>query len=255
LTGGLLLDCDPTHPPEGKDCKSAKFLEGIIQNGAGHFFDVVSFHGYPPYFGETFGVSGLYGDEHFQGWEDRGGVVLGKISYLRDLMASYGIDKPLMHTEASLICPEWNTAGCNPPEDAFYESQADYVVWLYVRNWAAGVGATVWYLFEGPGWRFGGLLDENQAPKPAYYAFTFLTSELSGSSYVGRVQLDDGLRGYAFAGAEKDIWVVWSADEASREIALPANWRMIYDKYGNPLTPAEGNVIPVQSPIYIEISP
>ena len=34
LLGGLLLDCDPTHPPEGKDCQPAKFFEGILHNGA-----------------------------------------------------------------------------------------------------------------------------------------------------------------------------------------------------------------------------
>lgn len=38
LIGGLLLDCDPTHPPEGRDCKPAKFLEGIIRNGGGGIF-------------------------------------------------------------------------------------------------------------------------------------------------------------------------------------------------------------------------
>ncbi|MCK4827856.1 hypothetical protein KA005_69650, partial [bacterium] len=48
LIGGLLLDCDPTYPPEGKDCKPGKYLEGILRNGGGEYFDIVSFHGYPP---------------------------------------------------------------------------------------------------------------------------------------------------------------------------------------------------------------
>jgi len=33
LIGGLLLDCDPNNPPPNKDCKSGRFLQGILANG------------------------------------------------------------------------------------------------------------------------------------------------------------------------------------------------------------------------------
>jgi len=80
LIGGLLLDCDPTHPPEGKDCKPSKFLEGILKNDGGDYFDIISFHGYPPYSGADIG-GGLYNDVHHPYWESRGGVVLGKVDF------------------------------------------------------------------------------------------------------------------------------------------------------------------------------
>jgi hypothetical protein len=247
LIGGLLLDCDPTHPPQGQDCKPARFLEGILQNGGGSYFDIVSFHGYPQYIGS------LQWDEQFPTWEHRGGVVLGKIDFLRSVLAAYGLNKPLFHTEGSLLCRE-STSQCNPPGSAFYEAQADYVVWLYVRNWAEGLPATIWYQFDGPGWRYSSLLDENQTPKPAYYALSFLTSELGGAFYKQPVSQYAALRGYEFRTASKRIWVLWAPDEQPHAIALPTGTTGVYDKYGDDITPA-GSTLTVQSPVYVELSP
>lgn len=248
LIGGLLLDCDPTDPPSGKDCKPAKFLEGILENQGGPCFDIVSYHGYPPY------VGSLERDEHFLGWESRGGVVLGKADFLREVMADYGYYKPIMHTEGSLICPEWQPDLCDPPGAAFYEAQADYVVWLFVRNWAADMLGTVWYQFEGPGWRYSGLLDENQNPKPAYHALDFLAEELEHASYQGTVTQFAALRGYEFSDPGKRVWVLWAPDEEPQDISLPADVTRVYDKYGNDITPA-GDTVTVSSPIYLELSP
>jgi hypothetical protein len=255
LIGGLLLDCDPTQPPEGKDCKPAKFLEGILKNGGGDYFDIVSFHGYPQYYLSGADPSGLYGDEHFPSWEHRGGVVLGKADFIRSVLASYNLEKPLIHTEGSLTCPESNPDSCNPPSEALFEAQADYVVWMYIRNWAAGMAGTVWYQFEGPGWRYGAMLDENQQPKPAYKAFHFLTQETSDMFYTARVNLGGNLRGYELSGPEKRIWVAWSADGQAYDVTLPANWSVLYDKYGDQITPRGDEILSVQSPIYIEIAP
>jgi hypothetical protein len=248
VVGGLLLDCDPTNPPEGKGCKSSRFLEGILRNGGGDVFDAVSFHGYPPYDGS------LRMDEQFPSWEARGGVVLGKVDFLREVMARYDVDKPLLHTEGSLICPEWNADQCNPPGGAFYEAQADYVVWLFVRNWANGLLGTTWYQFEGPGWRYGGMLDENQEPKPAYEAFDFLTTELGDARYEGEVAGYPELQGYAFRTPGKRIWVLWAPDEEDHSVSLPAGVTRVLDKYGNDRTPS-GDTLIVNSPVYIELSP
>src|SRR3990170_7815710 len=253
LMGGLLLDCDPTHPPEGKDCKPAKFLEGILRNGGGNFFDIANFHGYSPYSSSSPGGE-LYYDEHFQSWEARGGVVLGKLNFVREVMANFGVDKPVMHTEGSLICPEWNETDCNPPTEAFYQAQADYVAWLYVRNWAAGLKGTIWHQFNGPGWRNGGILDENQDPRPAYYALDFLTQELKGATYAAQVTQFPSLVGYEFKTAAKRIWVLWSPDAGTYAIQLPGDVLHVYDKYGADITPA-GPEINVKSPIYVEFAP
>ena len=249
LIGGLLLDCDPTHPPEGRQdgCLPAKFFEGILHGGGGQYFDIVSFHGYPPFIGS------LKWDEQFPGWEARGGVVAGKVSYLREVMNAYGVEKPLIHSEGSLNCPEWELF-CNPPGTEFYEAQADYVPRLFVRNWANGILGTVWYQFEGPSWRYSGLLDDNQQPKPAYQALDFLTEELKGAAYTGEVTQYEGLRAYEFQTNAKVVWVMWSPDEVERTIQLPDSTAQVYDKYGKALA-HENNQISVKSPVYVEMNP
>jgi hypothetical protein len=183
LIGGLLLDCDPTHTPEGKDCTPGKFLEGILVNGGGDFFDMVSFHGYVQYIGPDSELpTRLFFDDHNPSWGHRGGVVIGKVDFLREVMSTYNFDKPIFHTEGALLCPEQNPTDCDPPDEGFFDSQADYAIRMYVRNWANSVSGTIWYQLEGPGWRYGGLLDENQMPKPVFQAIDFLNRSRDTSS-------------------------------------------------------------------------
>ena len=248
LIGGLLLDCDPTNPPEGKDCRQANFLEGILKNDGGDYFDYVSFHGYPPYNGT------LSLDVHYPDWEHRGGVVLGKVDFLREVMARYSVDKPLIHTEGSLICPEWNSKDCNPPDEAFFEAQADYAVILFVRNWAEGLAGTIWYQFEGPGWRYGGLLDKNQNPSKAYDSLQYLISELGNTGFYRQLDTYPGVRAYEFVGAGKRVWVLWSDSGDPVTISVPDNLIEMYDKYGNSVE-SPGAEVAISSPVYMEITP
>jgi hypothetical protein len=255
LIGGLLLDCDPTNPPPEKNCDSGNFLEGILQNGGGEYFDYVSFHGYP-FYGGISGQGELYYDVNYPGWEHRGGIVLGKIAFIREVLGKhgYGVDKPekqLMHTEGSLIC---NPAipDCDPPIASFYEAQADYVVWMYVRNWANNVKATMWYLFEGPGWRQGALLDKDQNPKPVYDALKFLVKELAAAEYVGTVENITPLIGYEFKKDSTKVLVIWSPDGQSHPLTLNLVPNAIYDKYGEVVDSSSAEM-QVNSPIYIEL--
>jgi hypothetical protein len=248
LIGGLLLDCDPTHPPEGKDCKPALFLEGILRNGGGNYFDIVSFHGYPLYNGS------LELDRHFVGWGYRGGVVLGKVDFLREVMSAYGVDKPIMHTEGALLCPELLVDHCAPPTTAFYESQADYAVWLHTRNLAAGVEATFWFRLKGPAWRHCNLLTRQQQPKPVYHALRTLSQQLTGATYSKPVTLFAELEGYEFTSSHKRIWVLWSPDGAAHAVSLPTETQAVFDKYGSSITPDSGS-ISINSPVYLELTP
>ncbi|MHB0875264.1 MAG: glycoside hydrolase 5 family protein [Anaerolineae bacterium] len=245
MIGGLLVG--PDCSVEGDACtKSRRFFEGVLHAGGGPFFDIVSFHGYALYNGT------LRWDQQLPFWGERGGIVLGKVAILRDTMRSYGLDKPIMHTEGGLVCKE-DFGVCNPVGDAFYQAQADYVAWLYVRNMAAGLTGTIWYDFRDGGWRSSGLLDPNGAPRPAYYAFKFLTEELHGATYRGRVD-QAGLAGYAFTAPGRRVWVLWAADEAARTIALPAGTIRALDKYGNVIDTSAGTVT-VKSPVYLELTP
>lgn len=250
LIGGLLLDCDPENPPEGKDCQPARFFEGILANGGADFFDVVSFHGYPPFVNQSLAM-----DWNFPNWKARGGVVVGKINYLRSLMQQYGVDKPLFLTESSLICPESNTAECAPPGERFFQAQADYVVRLYVRNWALGIAGTIWYDFEGQGWRYGSLVGPDPGqPKPAFRAFQYMNEKLAGMVYTGRAPFPEGVEGYAFESGDRRTWVAWSRDESPLTVELPPDVLVVYDKYGQEI-PLSGMQITITTPIYIDLAP
>jgi hypothetical protein len=256
ILGGLLLNCDPTHPPAGDDCKSSFFLEGIlvyIQQHKGlkniyDYLDIVSYHGYPAYDGT------MLVDETYPTWSARGGLSIGKANYLKEVMAKYGVSLPLFHSEGAMLCPEsdYYKPWCNPPTSAFYEAQADYVVWLYVRDWANGMWATSWYQFEGPGWRYSGLLDANQNPKPVYKALQFMTTELSSCKYSQQIYDYSNVRVYEFTNASKRIWVMWSPDGQNHTITLPAGTTKVIDKYGNTLSPSN-NQLTVNSPVYVEM--
>ncbi len=259
IIGGLLMNCDPTTaPPAGTpDCLSSNFLEGILVNNGkyngANYFDIVSYHGYPTYNGT------LLVDESFSNWGPRGGVAVGKANFIKELLAKYGVSKPIFHSEGALLCPEsdYYKTWCNPtgsgPTSAFFQAQADYVVWLYIRDWANGMWATSWYQFEGPGWRYSGLLDANQNPKPAYNALQFMTNELSSSKYIQQIYNYSNVRVYEFSNSSKRIWVMWSPDDQNHTINLPAGTIKVLDKYGNIITPSN-NQITVKSPVYVEIT-
>jgi hypothetical protein len=247
LIGGLLLDCDPTNPPEDKDCLSSKFFEGILKAGGGNYFDMVSFHGYPQYVSDK----RVDTDRDFPTWRARGGVVMGKVSFLREVMSEYQVDKPLLLSESSLLCSERNPADCNPPLPDFFEAQADYVVKVYLRNWANNLG-TIWFIFNGPGWRYGSMLDENQNPRPAYQAYQFMLGELVGAEYNKNIDQYPGLTGYQFTRGDRLIWALWSESANQVSISLPGGTLRVLDKFGQPIAENQAQ-LQISSPIYVEL--
>ncbi|MEW5870919.1 MAG: hypothetical protein AB1894_16720 [Chloroflexota bacterium] len=259
LVGGLLTDCDPTYtyPPPGRDCKSSKFLEGILRYNSNQgylYFDMLSFHGYASYFrGKIFDENQVTANP----WGHRGGLVLGKADFLRQVLSSYSADKPLLHTEGALNCPAYwtNNYSCNPqPGTDYYEAQADYVVWLYVRDWAIDIPGVIWFTVEESGWHNSGLLNPDTTTRPAHAAYRFLSQELAGAHYVGTIGNYPELRTYAFGKTRKRIWVMWAPDQIDHTITLPANVLVVYDKYGNPVIPSAGQIT-VNSPVYVEMWP
>lgn len=246
LIGGLLLDRDPAvdehpNPP-------AHYLEGILRSGGGDFFDIVSFHSYVTY------------DEQLHDWEarahtwkQRGGTLAGKVDFLREVLAEYGYDKPLMLTEAGLLCRDCPSPA---PED-FLEAQAAYLPRLYVRSMALGLEATIWFTLDGPGWRQASLLDKDQQPKPAYNALQALTSLVANAQYVGPLEQFAGLEGHAFRrhGTQKEVWVLWAPDDTRVSIQLPAGLEQAYDLAGTPLSRQNGRLEVGFAPIYLEVSP
>jgi hypothetical protein len=255
LIGGLLLDCDPTV---NSSCTSGKFFDGILANGGAPYFDIVSFHAYPFF---HIPLNPIYTnrvhDLDHPNWIHRPGrgIIFGKADFLRERMAAYSIDKPLLLTETALVCPaEWAN-GCSPsPVPEFYEKQADYVISLYARSAANNLLGAVWYTLEDSKWRASGL-HKVEIPTQGYYALETLGNLLSPTQYYATVNdyAGQNITGLEFRSATYRIWVLWSQPELNTIITLPAGVQQIYDKYGATV-PFSGNELTVNSPVYLKLS-
>jgi hypothetical protein len=242
VLGGLLLDCDADHPTAGRNCLESRFLEGVLRNGGGAAFDIVSYHGYAFWNGKNDDW------DMSPAWQLRGGVVLGKLQLIRETLARHQADKPVLLTEAGLLCYQANP-GCIP---RFFSAQASYLTRLYARAWASDLLGAIWYTLEGPGWERGGLLDENQQPRPAYQALSFMTGLLQGASYVGP-RSNGVIEGYAFRKGATRYELYWTNNDTPARMAWPAGTVAAYDLYGQPL-PVAGPDLEVNfNPIFIEI--
>ncbi len=245
LIGGLLLDCDPTQPGKEARCLPARFLEGILKNGGGLYFDLISFHSYAYYYPGRIA-------EDVDNWQARGGQYYGKIDFIQEIQAAYGESKPLIMTEISLVWCQEGTTGCAPVTEDFLEKQANYIVWSYIRAWASGLQGAVWYTFEENGWRSSGLHIKG-IPKPALNAFDYAAHKLEGATLLGPVTSLPSLTGYEFQIPGKRLWVVWSTNQSDQVVTLPEKVTAIYDLYGSGLEIT--NPITINRPTYIEIAP
>ncbi|MEA3439645.1 MAG: hypothetical protein U9R58_05120 [Chloroflexota bacterium] len=224
LVGGLLLDCDPNNPPDGKDCLGSKFMKGILVNNGGSYFDGVSYHAYDYYGGSL----GTYGNSNWHAkWNTTGPILNQKTPFLKNLLAEYGLnDKYLVLSEVSLLCD----GGCDYD---FEQTKANYLAQAYSDAHYWNIEAVIWYDVLG-GWRNGGLIEGGE-PLPAYYAFQFSHQELYGADAIQ--DLSDGwLRGYEFQFADHRVWILWSGDGIGRNYTLPARPSKIFDRYGNAKT-------------------
>jgi hypothetical protein len=244
LLGGLLLDCDPDASAAAK-CASARFLEGVLRNGGGAAFDIVSYHGYAYWNGRNEDWDAIH-----SGWRQRGGVMLGKIQFIRTTLAQYQVSKPLLLSEAGLLCYRDDPA-C---KEDFLQVQAAYVVRVYTRAWANGLLGAVWYTLNGPGWQKGGLLDANQSPRPAYQSFKFLAGRLRGASYDGP-RTGAGVEGYAFHAGSTRYEVYWTNDDSRVALPLPPGTRAVYDLYGQPVPVAGPSLDVGFMPVIVEAGP
>lgn len=216
VLGGLLLDCDPDNPPEGKDCGPSRFLEGILQNGGGNFFDVLAYHGYAFW-------TGLYDwDVEQDAWKQRGGALLGKAEFLDQVLQQYQLSKPILSNEIGLLC--WNS---DPVcmEGSYLQDQQNYLVRTYIRSWANGLLGASWYTFNYSGWNEAGLLNQDKTPRPAYYTFQFLSTILQDADFLEILPLaDDTQEGYRFQQGSVEYFFYWSNTyDGTFTVDVPAN--------------------------------
>lgn len=245
LVGGLVLDCDPLNPPEGKDCIPSRYLEGILRNGGGEFFDGVSFHNYDLY-APPFNYSNPNWNSSSQ---VNGPVLIAKTHYLRSLLTAYGYpDKFLLNTEAGLLC---GRSGEEPQcrSEPYQLAKAYYAAQMNASALSEGLQASVWYSMKG--WRGTNLVDEALKPLPVYEAFRFSASTLQGAEFSREVTIYQGVKGYEFIRDGARIWVLWSPNGTERLIQLFTYPRAVYNPFGIHQSPRRELTISA-APLYIK---
>lgn len=215
LVGGLLLDCDPRTPPAGKDCAPAKFLEGILADGAGPYFDGISFHGYDFYQGSI----GYYSNDNWKSHYTTNPVVVSKANYLNYVLAKYNVtNKFLLSTESSIVCKVIFCQEAGAPAQRYPDyltSKAYYVAQVYASSVAANFRANIWFsIYEVPITGNMGLISLDQTPLPPYYTYQFTSTKLAGAAFTQQISTYPGLRVYAFTTLSgSTLWVMWSIDQ------------------------------------------
>jgi hypothetical protein len=263
MIGGLLLDCD--NRPESNFCeavgnstKPPKFLEGILMNGGGNYFDGVSFHGYD-YFAYWAPQVGQYSNNNWgSAWNTTGPVSSAKADFVRYFLDKYGVTgKFIMNTEAAIICgpngAEPGGEGCEAdPSSAYEQTKARYVTQEYASAIVDGLVANTWYSLTG--WRNSALINSDLTPRPAFIVYEFARTELKDAVFTREVTDYPNVRVYEFQRGGKTIWLLWSLDGGSHTISLPGTPHSIYDYMGTEITPASSITITVD-PIFINWSP
>ncbi|NTW03775.1 MAG: hypothetical protein HGA19_21295, partial [Oscillochloris sp.] len=136
IFGGMLLYCDPGYAGI-QPCPSGSFFEGVLRAGGGDYFDILAYHAYPYWRSDR-----IDWDTQYSTWAHRGGLLIGKLQFLREVMSRYGIEKPVMMNEGSLLCYH-NDPACAP--GGFYTDQANYLVRLYTRAAANHIMSVTWF--------------------------------------------------------------------------------------------------------------
>lgn len=252
--GGLLLDSpDTLSLSKGKP---ELFLKGVLEAGAGPYFDVLPFHVYARFNGQNVDQDNR---EESSPWYSLGGGVTGKASFLRSIMSQYDVEKPLFVNEIALICPE-DLLHCRSDVGLgnFFNHQASYLVRTYIRGLNAGVKGYAWFTLDGPGWRNGALLDEDQKARPVYAAQQQMSEMLHGASFEGPVYYTPSVEAYSFTKYGQRIHVLWSRSFDSTTVSLPdAGSFFVMDQTGRPLPAVEtGDRLQIQvgfEPVYLTL--
>jgi hypothetical protein len=246
LIGGLLLDCDPNNPPAGKDCRPARFFEGILRQVGGGSFDGVGVHAYDFYGGAL----GVYSSPNWHSASNSASgpnmVMEAKVKFVRDLMAAYGVTgKYVMNNESGVGL---FAADTNP---TYETTKAYYLVQVYATAASEHLLANIWYSLDDT-WHHQELLDTNYVPKPAYYAYKFAVQQLLYARYVQPIPGSPGVKGYVFDVLGHAMWVLWSKDGAVHSLTLPATPASISHVDGTPVA-INGTQLSVgPEPFYVE---
>jgi hypothetical protein len=168
-------------------------------------------------------------------WSPYGSGLIGKVNYLRNKLAQYGvINKPMICTETGWF------SGNHPGIPSTPEIQSRYVVKLLTQSVVSGLRSTIWFSWIDPGSHYGdfGLLTRDLQRKPAFYAYRTAAYWLGRVSYQRALTAAElgssAMEGYLLTWTDgKPLYVLWSNDDQVRAIRLPAAQAQILNMYGD----------------------
>jgi hypothetical protein len=189
------------------------FIDEVMANGGADYIDAVNFHyfhdfyrewerwvpeGNPPTCGDVEDGIG----EPYDAW---GIDLIAKTNHFRNRLSTCSqVNKPVWITELA--------EHGNPDEPITLPQQARYVIQGHARGLAAGAENITWFALITPFYDKAdqGLLYDDLSPKPAYYAYQTLTSELTGWDYAYTLNVAN-VEGYVFRNSQgEEKTVAWA---------------------------------------------
>jgi hypothetical protein len=217
------------------------FLDDVLQAPGGDSFDLMNFHYYPSF---------------RPNWEPYGPDIIGKVNYIRDKLATYGIERLLICSE---VC-QWSAEAHGGSD----ELQSRYVAQVYARSMAADLGAAIWFKlvdWEGVAtWQYG-LLNEDLSPKPSYQAYATFSKQMALSDYVQTLDPtrtgSDQIEAYEFLTPRgpTSIVVAWTEDGQAHDMWLSADRVVVVDKFGVATTVEDGDDGLVDGRVWVMVAP
>jgi hypothetical protein len=214
------------------------FPDAVMSAGGHQYFDIQNIHYFTDFRHEwerwnlRTPTCGSYSEFPGLPYEAGGIDVLAKVNHYKNRMLTcHGVDKPLWLTEIAA------SSGREGNHDLDW--QARYVPQVYARSLSLGVENITWYGLTTPNQTDEqGLLFEDFRPKPSFFAYQTMTSQLMGFQFIRTIHEPGNIEGYAFVNSTgEEKYVLWR-DEAitTGNVAFslsPAGQVKVVDYLGN----------------------
>ena len=229
------------------------FLSDVLAAGGGPYFDVMNFHLYPIFAPVTWGSTST--------------GLMEKTAAIRAELANYGLEKPLVITEAGW----YSNADADPPSSD--QEQIARLIQFFAQGYAADIDVIVWWMLYDPGnfLNDAGLVTNASqgpvVPKPSYTAYQTAVSLIAYSDFVKELSVSATgssiMEAYQFRNSQGDLYVAWINPYGTSEVrplTVPAREVLVMDGQGNGLgTYTDGNgdglvsVNITDQPVYIQV--
>lgn len=230
------------------------FLDDVLAAGGGDYFDVMNFHIYPSL---------------APNWTTQGVGLKEKAEFVRQTLATYGLSKAMIVTEAGWYGDDQPVGWPTGPE-----VQASYVVQFFTQSLAADVDVTIWFMLHDVAADFTfGLITNSNPPmtRPSYTVYQTAVAELSMAQFQRQLPPaetgTEWMEAYQFSRNGRPYYVAWLNPVDSSEtvpLSLPGTQAHVRTMSGVQTTLMDGDdgtvdgriTAPITAaPRYIEIQP